>query len=224
MPDPTPDEYLLDQFIGYSDEQKLSLDEAAQLLASYAKQRVPEYRIQQRVARARNRVSDEISQSPRESLIIRVLVRSRIHSITWPYYPQFHVVGTPIETHWYSIDYPMPVWKGASRKNYHYLDDLYYDEAWERFWMPEPYLEGLPTSAALFRFLAEKRGSILQGTSYRKVEPKLVTDCLKLRRNTPIYKIHPAENGIRMYGRKPYGSKDWKDRVSVVSKYYRAKK
>lgn len=67
MFDTAPDENLLDNFIEYADDQRLSLEEAALLIAKYAQQRVPEYKIEQGAAASRNKVRDEIGRSMCES-------------------------------------------------------------------------------------------------------------------------------------------------------------
>lgn len=212
----TPDEYLLDELIRYAEENGLTLDQAALHVAGCARQRAPEYRVEKEASVVRARVREEIQNSPREELVARVLVRSRVHYISWTYYPEYHVVGGASEVFWHTIRFPEPDPQSFSGRGVHYyIDDLFYDEFRERFWMPEPYLRGLPSSQALYRQLVAKKAEGLAGTRFRKVSPKVMADFIRDRKDTPVFLIREG-NSEKMRRRPPYGSKGWKERLSMV--------
>ncbi|MCC5851112.1 MAG: hypothetical protein JJU29_23730 [Verrucomicrobia bacterium] len=219
----TPDKYLLANIIDFADDNDLSLEQAASHLARYAQQRIPEYRIEQQASMTRTKITRDVASGPKESLIARILIRSRIHSVSWTYYPEYHVIDSPYETHWYSIWYRMPVWESFSEKKAHYIDDLFYDEEQEQFWMPEPYLAGLPSSKALFAHFTSKNLETLAGTPFHKVDPHIMAEFLQERKNTPIYSLRQGDRN-KLGRRRPYGSKGWQDRIKHVSKYERITK
>ena len=224
MEDVAPENFYLDYLIDYAAETNLTLEAASALMANYAKQRVPEYQVERKVSELRRKVRSEIDDSPSEELIVRVLVRTRIHSISWQYFPKYHVVGSPFQTHWYSVRYREPVWKTFTNEGMHYIDDLFYDSKWEQFWMPEPYLSEMPESLALYNHLTQEKLPVIEGTSYRKVDPRIVEGLLKTRRNTPIFKRRRVGGQVVLRTRKPYGSDGWEDRIKVISPYRRIRK
>jgi len=218
-----PSSHLLDYFIDYADENGLSTEQAARHVADYAQQRVPEYRIEQQTSLAKNKIGNEIAKSPKELLVARILIKTMIHSITWEYYPKYHVIGQPRETNIYSIRYTMPVWRPFSDKKTHYIDELFYDREHERFWMPEPYLCETPDAEALFKHITSKDSKALADTSFRKLDPHIITAFLCKAQSRKVYTLRDCD-WSKITRRPAYGSKGWKDRIKIVNRYFRLKK
>ena len=218
-----PSSHLIDALIDYADMRTISLRKAASSVVRYAEQRLPEYRIEQQATKARSKVRDEVFDSKREYFIVRVLMKTRIREVVWTYFPDFHVIDSPREAGWYSIRYRMPVWEAVNDPEYHYIDDLFYDSAHEQFWMPEPYLTRQAASFTLYNHLISKGLPTLAGTSYRKINPEIVENFFRRRRNNLVYKFRSI-SWNRTFRKQPYGSLGWQDRIKVVDKFRRAKK
>lgn len=214
-----PDEYLLDELIRYAEESGKTLAEAALHVAECARQRAPEYRVERETSKARAKLREDILHSAREELVARVLVRSRVHYVSWTYFPEYHVVGEPTAWFWHTIHYREPEAETFTGRGVeHYIDDLFHDEERHRFWMPEPYLRGLPSSRALYRQLVAKRADKLAGTGYRKVSPQVMADFLRDRKAAPVFTVREGD-WEKLRRRPPYGSKGWKERLAMVRLY-----
>lgn len=214
-----PGSYLLDSFLDYAQENKMTLKRAAKTLAEFAKQRAPEKKIEEQTTDARSKMRDQVAASPREYVVARVLVKRRVRYLRWCYYPQFHVVTGPRDYWWCTIRYSKP-WRPKRPEKHLYLDDLFHDAEHDSFWMPEPYLDGLPESAALYAALADPEAEKLEGTDYRKIDPQLIAAFRRARARAPEFRKRLCEKD-EIWDRRPYGSRGWKKRIALVPTTFR---
>ena len=214
-----PSQYLIDELISYAEDARLSFEDAAAVVGEFAKQRAPELSVERQARHARSNLLAEVVKSRKEKFVARFLVRTRVRYISWTYYPEYHVFDAPANTWWCSIRYEEPDWGGKAIVGRFYLDDLFHDPDGGRFWMHEPYLNELPESLALFGELTKKEHEILHGTSFKKIDPRIVKAFKAARAGAPQYAVGYLE-GPNWSRKPPYGSKGWQERVALVPMSY----
>jgi hypothetical protein len=211
-----PSKYLLDQLIKFIHANDLSFEEGAKILGSYAKQRVPGYELEKANTEARVKLLNKIGTSKEEYLIVRFLVRTRVRYIRWTYYPEFHVVSRPRDYWWHSIKFKSPSWRAEKKKGYYYLDDLFFSSYDGLFWMPEPYLSGLPTSRKLFEKLRKLKFGFSENL-YQRVDPVVIEKFKEARKGIAGYIKKDLSDGLS-FRRPAYGSKGWQKRIKFLPK------
>ena len=213
---PEPRAFLLDELIDYSETEGITLEQAAQRAAEYARQRIPEREIEQEVRAAHGKVESEIVASGGISIVARFFAKSRIHVVRWRYYTQFHVFTSIHRTgRWFTARYSSPTWTGDKKQAEVYLDNLYHDPEEGQFWMHEPYLTDAKASQDLFQLLATKQGERLKNTRFLKVNPELMTTFMTARANVPEYSERVGD--FDKMGRRPHlGAKGWQDRWKLI--------
>lgn len=217
MDQPRP--HLIDSLVDFATENRISIEEAGKTLIEFAKQRAPEKEIEDSMSSARSKLRQRIFEGPKEYIVARFLLLSRVRYVRWTYYLDFHVVSAPQDFWGSTITYSKP-WRPAKRPAHLYLDDLFYDREHERFWMEEPYLADIPTSLALFTELTRPDFPKLEGTAFRKIAPTAFSAFRELRKTIPEYRRKPCDFD-KMLDRRPYGSKGWKTRATLVPATYK---
>jgi hypothetical protein len=214
-----PDTYLIDRFIDFAEDEKVSLREAAERLVAYARQRQPEREVEIAKARSTHSLSRELSDRIWKSecirIVARIVIRTRVRYFYWPYYPEFEVVAWPQEYWWCSIRYDEPNWPVGPFKDRIYLDDLFHDPYERKFWMREPYVEELPLCHTVFQHLADPQRDKLGNTLYSKVDPDLMRKFCAARAGSIDFESRECDSD-RIYGSPPLGSAGWRDRASLL--------
>jgi hypothetical protein len=210
-----PSKYLLDELIGYAEEAGVTFCEAATIVSEFAKQRAPELAVECQTRHARTKLRTQVTGSPKEKIVARFLVRTRVRYISWIYFPEYHVIDSPSNFWWCSIRYREPDWEKVAESNLFYLDDLFHDPDQGKFWMDEPYLKRLPASLALFKEFTKKDHELLEGTSLKKVDPRIVRRFKTSRASIPEFTTAYLKED-NAYRKPPYGSKGWQQRVALV--------
>lgn len=215
--------YLIDALIDYADANNLPVERAASILSELAKQRIPERNLEIDNLKSKSKLQTEISGSRKEYFIARVIMVTRVHSIAWTYYPEYHVIGSPWPySRFHAGPWQEVSWKPQHREEDYYVDDLFLDPAEWQFWMPEPYLSGLPICQKLYSILSDKSADVLKGTNYKKIDPELVREFKELRDGKHSFEIKECEEG-KLYRRSRYGSKGWRERISFLPSWAKTK-
>jgi hypothetical protein len=211
---------LLDNLIRYSLRREMPLDQAVGHLVELAKQRLPEYRLQSSQVLTELALVEQIKKSGARSIVMRVPIRSWVHEVHWAYYPEFHVIATPIEYYAFPVrDVNIKNWPAVCEPTVILLDDLFFDPDDESFWQPEPFLAGLPASDLLYKHIASDKLEPLSGTEFLKVRPDLIMDVVKTRSGLPNYSVRKCDSED-IFGLRPYGSKGWKLRLAGVDRHW----
>lgn len=210
-----PSNYLLDEFIRYAEENNTTFSHAAGIIAEFAKQRAPEFAVETKTKDARQDIREKVEKSRKEEIVARFLVRTRVRYISWTYYPEFHLAAAPVDVWWCSIWYEKPDWQLGNQPGRFYLDDLFHDPDEGKFWMKEPYLSELPLSAALFDDLTKKEHETMQGTFFRKVDPRVIGAFKAARTGQQEFTIGYLDTK-NVYRKPPYGAKGWQKRLKLV--------
>ena len=214
-----PSKHLIREFLDYSSDIGDDIDEAARLLADYSRQMKPDLDTELATGRARHKVFREtahkIENSPRISIVARIIVRTRVRYIRWLYYPDFHAVSWPWAYWWCSIAHDAPDWNVGPFEKRVYLDDLFHDGYYGRFWMPEPYLSNLSLSGRVFSELTKEDRESIASTLYYKIDPMLMNEFLEERSDSVDY-IQRECDEANLFDRPPYGSKGSRKRLKIL--------
>jgi hypothetical protein len=215
-----PDPFLLDRFLVYAQECGVTINEAATIVAEFAKQRAPELATEVQILDVHYKLRRKVESSPSEQIVARFLVKTRVRYIAWTYYPDYHVCSSPYHYWWCTIWYDEPNWKPTAQPDRFYLDDLFHDKDEGKFWMHEPYLENQSESRNLFEALTKPDFEKMEGTQLRKIDPRIMAAFKAKRTGIPEFTSRLMEIH-QVLRRAPYGSKGWQQRIKLVPFTYK---
>ncbi len=185
-----PDSYLIRTFIGFAEENELSLKRAAIILRDYAAQEQPLLKLERTKTAAEEAHHKKIVESKKIPVVVRLHATTRIYFLSWIIYPE-HSMASAYPNVFYWIrrkEISNDIITKAENRwgDFIFLDNLYYAEDYELIWTSEQQdIQETAANVMKKTLLDASQPTLAKSRSLVKISPQVVSTVLRTRKGIP---------------------------------------